>query len=92
MKGVECYEFFGGIAHKNQALHLYCHGIYRFQVLVMLRIFLSMYQVNYLFLSLNKGNITALALLDFSSAFDTIDHSILVHRHHTDIGFTDTVL
>ena len=29
---------------------------------------------------------------DFSSAFDTIDHTILVHRLHTDFGFTDTVL
>ena len=48
--------------------------------------------VNDLFLSLNKGNISVLALLDFSSAFDTIDHPILVHRHHTDFGFTDTVL
>ena len=48
--------------------------------------------VDYLFLSLNKGNISVLALLDFSSAFDTIDHSILVHRLHTNIGFTDTVL
>ena len=65
--------------------------------------------VNDLFLSLNKGNISVLALLDFSSAFDTIDHPsssrkvqlqksedkrypILVHRLHTDFGFTDTVL
>ena len=48
--------------------------------------------VNDLFLSLNKGNISVLALLDFSSAFDTIDHTILVHRLHTDFGFTDTVL
>ena len=48
--------------------------------------------VNDLFLSLNKGNIYVLALLDFSSAFDTIDHTILVHRLHTDFGFTDTVL
>ena len=31
-------------------------------------------------------------MFDFSSAFDTIDHPILVHRLHTDIGFTDTVL
>ena len=35
---------------------------------------------------------SVLALLDFSSAFDTIDHTILVHRLHTDFGFTDTVL
>ena len=33
-----------------------------------------------------------LALLDFSSAFDTIDHSILVHRLHTDFRFNDTAL
>ena len=43
-------------------------------------------------LSLDKGNISVLALLDFSSAFDTIDHPILVHRLPTDFGFTDTVL
>ena len=48
--------------------------------------------MNDLFLSLNKGNISYLALLDFSSALDTIDHSILVHRLHTDFGFTDAVL
>ena len=47
---------------------------------------------NDLFFSLNKGNIFVLALLDFSSAFDTIDHPILVHRLHTDFEFTDTVL
>ena len=48
--------------------------------------------VNDLFLPLNKGNISVLALLDFTSAFDTIDHTILVHRLHTDFGFTDNVL
>ena len=32
------------------------------------------------------------ALLDFSSAIDTIDHPILVHRLHTDFEFTDAVL
>ena len=45
-----------------------------------------------LFLSHNKGNISVLDLHDFSSAFDTIDYPILVHRLHTDFGFTDTVL
>ena len=35
---------------------------------------------------------SVLALLDFSSAFDTIYHPILVHRLHADFGFTDTVL
>ena len=48
--------------------------------------------VNDLLQSLNKGNISVLALLDFSSAFDTIDHSTLVHRLHSDLEFTDTVL
>ena len=48
--------------------------------------------VNDLFLSPNKGNISVLALLDISSAFDTIDHPILVHRLHSDLGFTDAVL
>ena len=45
-----------------------------------------------MFLSLDKGSISALALLDFSSAFDTIDNPILVHRLHTDFGFIDAVL
>ena len=31
-------------------------------------------------------------MINFSSALDTIDHPILVHRLHTDIGVTDTVL
>ena len=44
-----------------------------------------------LFRSRIKGSISVLALLDFSSTFDAIDHTILVHRLHTDFGFTDTV-
>ena len=48
--------------------------------------------VNDLFLSIKNGNIYVLVLLDFSSAFDTINHPILVHHLHTDFGFTDTVL
>ena len=41
---------------------------------------------------INKGNISILTLLDFSSPFDIIDHPILVRRLHTDFGFTDFVL
>ena len=37
-------------------------------------------------------HMSVLAKLDLCSAVDTIDHSIHVHRLHTDIGFTDTVL
>ena len=48
--------------------------------------------VNDLFLSLSIGNISVLALPDSSSAFDTIDHPILVQRLHTDFGFTDAFL
>ena len=48
--------------------------------------------VNDLFLSLNKGNLSVQALLDFSSAFYTIDHPTLEHCLHTDFGFTDAVL
>ena len=48
--------------------------------------------VNDLFLSLDKGNISVLALRDFSSALDTIDHPFLVYRLHSDFGFTGTVL
>ena len=39
------------------------------------------------FLSLNNGNISVLALLDFSSAFDTIDYYILVHHLQIHNGF-----
>ena len=35
---------------------------------------------------------SALILFDISSALDTIDQSILVHRLHTDFAFSDTAL
>ena len=37
------------------------------------------------------GKMSALAFLEFHSALDTIDYSILVHCLHTDFGFTYTV-
>ena len=45
--------------------------------------------VDNLLISLNKGNMSTPALLDFSSAFGTIDHFILVCTFHADFGFTD---
>ena len=41
--------------------------------------------VNDRFLSPNKGSVSVLALLDFSSVFYSIHHSILVRRLHNDI-------
>ena len=46
--------------------------------------------VDDMFLSIDKGNISVLALIDFSSAFDMIDHAILVR--HAVFGYTDAVL
>ena len=46
----------------------------------------------FLFLSPNKGNISVLTVNEFSSAHNIVDHPILVHRLHTDFGFTDTDL
>ena len=48
--------------------------------------------IHFFIYSINKGNISVVALPDLSSAFDTIDHPIPVHRLHTDFGFTDAVL
>ena len=47
--------------------------------------------VNDLFLSLIKGNIFVLALLDISSAIDTIYHFIFIHHLHTDFRFANAV-
>ena len=48
--------------------------------------------VNDLLLSLDDGNISLLASLDLSAAFDTIDHNILRHRLQHDFGLSGTVL
>ena len=45
-----------------------------------------------LFLTHIKDNIYLLALLVFSSEFDSIDQSIVVHSLHTDFGISDAVL
>ena len=47
--------------------------------------------VDDVFLSPSNGSMSVLALLDFSSAFEIIDHSIIVPSLQTDLGFTYTV-
>ena len=42
--------------------------------------------------AMSQQKITALCLLDLSAAFDTIDHSILIHRLSSWFGFKGTVL
>ena len=42
-------------------------------------------------LHLDNGNLCILVLPDFSPAFYTIDHCIIIHRPHTDLRFNDTV-
>ena len=42
--------------------------------------------------AIDKGDLTALALLDLSAAFDTVDHQILLHRLQTSFGIRDQAL
>jgi len=40
----------------------------------------------------NEGNMAALALLDLSSAFDSVDHDALLQRLQTSYGFDSVAL
>ena len=48
--------------------------------------------LNDLLLAIDRGLEAVLILLDYSAAFDTLDHVALCHRLETDYGFTGTVL
>ena len=47
---------------------------------------------NDLLLAVDNGNVSVLALLDLSAAFDTIDHFTLINRLQHNFGFGGTVL
>ena len=47
---------------------------------------------NHIFQSLDSGNLSILALLDLSAAFDTIDHHILLNRLTNSYGISSTPL
>ena len=47
---------------------------------------------NDIILVLDKGHVSLLTLLDLSSAFDTIDHNILLNRLNYLYGISDTCL
>ena len=42
--------------------------------------------------NMNKQHVSILVLLDFSAAFDTVDHAILLHRLETSFGIMDAAL
>ena len=45
-----------------------------------------------IFRYMDSGKLCLLSILDLSSAFDTVDHDILIERLHTSYGFRDNVL
>ncbi len=47
---------------------------------------------DYMMNSIDKGKVVALILLDLSAAFDTVDHTILLHRLQHWFGISGSVL
>ena len=46
---------------------------------------------NDLLMAMDKGQVTLLVLLELSSAFDTVDHEILLERLRSTVGFREKV-
>ena len=48
--------------------------------------------VNDILHDMNRQHVMLLVLLDLSSAFDTVDHDIMIHRLAMSLGITGTAL
>ena len=48
--------------------------------------------VNDILMKMNSQEVTLLVLLDFSAAFGTVNHDILIKRLHEELGIADSAL
>ena len=72
----------GSLLPKHQSVHRANHSIET----AMLRVFSDLVAAS------DAGNISLLALLDLSAAFDTVDYDIPFHRLESDFGATGPAL
>uniref|UniRef100_A0A672H6K2 Reverse transcriptase domain-containing protein n=1 Tax=Salarias fasciatus TaxID=181472 RepID=A0A672H6K2_SALFA len=84
------------VVHAQFLNHLHLHNLYeRFQSgfrpfhsteTALVRV------INDLLVTVDRGSPSLLLLLDLSAAFDTVDHTILLHRLRTTVGLSGTAL
>jgi len=84
--------FLSKILEKAVSSQIYCKDVqsgfrpYHITETALIRV------TNYFLLSFNRDCISLLVLLDFSAAFDTIDHNILLNRLENYVGISRNAL